>query len=158
MGTKLPSSNWSAEILTKLFTSADAHTLTGVTESQSTRLRQSAFHPFIYPSFIPRFIPRLLLHRSRYWSQEPQSPEQKIKTPKNHINTQTHPHTLAVIFFYNLNQRAKRFGCFVVVFLVCFFYNIFIPASVCACVCSWVVSHPEQPLCCSENKACLKLS
>lgn len=135
MGTKLPSSNWSAEILTKLFTSADAHTLTGVTESQSTRLRQSAFHPFIYPSFIPRFIPRLLLHRSRYWSQEPQSPEQKIKTPKNHINTQTHPHTLAVIFFYNLNQRAKRFGCFVVVFLVCFFFTIFLFQHQCVHVC-----------------------
>lgn len=158
MGTKLPSSNWSAEILTKLFTSADAHTLTGVTESQSTRLRQSAFHPFIYPSFIPIFIPRLLLHRSRYWSQEPQSPEQKIKTPKNHINTQTHPHTLAVIFFLQPKSKGQEVWLFRWFFLVCFFYNIFIPASLCACVCSWVVSHPEQPLCCSENKACLKLS
>lgn len=135
MGTKLPSSNWSAEILTKLLTSADAHTLTGVTESQSTRLRQSAFHPFIYPSFIPRFIPRLLLHRSRYWSQEPQSPEQKIKTPKNHINTQTHPHTLAVIFFSQPKSKGQEVCLFCWVFLVCCFFLQYFYSSISVCMC-----------------------
>lgn len=139
MGTKLPSSNWSAEILTKLFTSADAHTLMGVMESQSVQRSWGNLHfilPFIHPlspdsSLACCFIGPITGVRS---SNPRNRKSRLLKTTCTH----RHPHTLAVIFFfYNLNE--KWFVCFVGFFLFIFFYNIYIPASVCVCACVCVV-------------------
>lgn len=111
----------------------------------------SILYPQIHPSLAASSVPLL-----ESGAPIPGTENQDPKTTYTH----RHPHTLAVIFsffFYNLNQKAKWFVCFVVFFLF-FLQYLYSSISVCMCVCSWVVSHPEQPLCCSENKACLKLS
>lgn len=93
MGTKLPSSNWSAEIFTKLFTSADAHTLIGSHGvSQSAQYSYGNLHGFILP-FIHLLSPDSSLTFCSI------SPITRVRNPNprkrtlakahNHIYTQT---------------------------------------------------------------------
>lgn len=161
MGTKNPSSNWPTEIFTKLFTSADVHTLMGSSRANQcsaptavcmvSSFRLSIFYPQIHPSLSAPSVP-LLESGTPIPGTEPQH-SQKHTTTFTHTDT----HTLALIFCYlhfTLN-RTKGVDFFKYIFII---YCVSVCPSVCICVCSWVDSHPEQPLHCLENKACLKLS
>lgn len=110
----------------------------------------SILYPQIHPSLAASSVPLL-----ESGAPIPGTENQDSQKPHKHTDTHTH---LLLSLFYNLNQRAKWFVCFVVVVLGFLLQYLYCSISVCMCVCSWVVSHPEQPLCCSENKACLKLS
>lgn len=125
METKLPSSNWSAEIYTKLFTSADTHTLMGSLRANQCNAPKaicmvSSFHlPILYPQ----------IHPSHFCSIGPftrvrnLNPRNRTSTlpPKNPTTTYTH------IQFFTTN-KIKGLKC-------CFFNNIFISSSYqCMCV------------------------
>lgn len=124
MGTKL-SSNWSAEIFTKLFTSADAHTLMGSPRANQrctptaicmvSSFHLSFFYPLIHPSLS---APSVLLLESGapIPGKEPQHSQKHTTT-----HTHRHPHTCSYLLLHALysqqNQRA-RVGFFRTIFCV----------------------------------------
>lgn len=96
METKLPSSNWSAEIFTKLFTSADAHTLMGSLRANQCNAPKaicmvSSFHlpilyPQIHPSLSAPLVP-LLESGTSIPGTEPQHSPQKNPQPLIHTSS-----------------------------------------------------------------------
>lgn len=112
----------------------------------------SIFYPLLHPSLS---APSVLLLESGT-----PIPGTEPKYSQKHTTTYAHrhPHTCSYRLFHALysqqNQRANVF-CFGFFLLI---FGEWGPVCVCVCVCIWVDSHPEQPLCCLENKACLKLS
>lgn len=137
LGTKLPSSNWPAEIFTKLFTSADATHTHGVTESQSVRRSYGNLHGFILP-FIHLLSPASSL---TFCSSGPftkvRNPNPRNRTKILCESTQpaihTDTHTLALIFCYmhfTFNRiKGPEWGIFF------FFYKYFSAVGACLCVC-----------------------
>lgn len=139
LGTKLPSSNWPAEIFTKLFTSADARTHThGVTESQSVQRSYGNLHGFILP-FIHLLSPASSLTFcsigpfTKVRNPNPRNRTKILTKAHKQLYTQTLTHLLlSFVTCTLLSTESKGLSGFFF-----FFFNKYFSA-VGACLCVWM--------------------